>query len=64
MIEVIYIATDDYSKYYDGFIETIKYFFPNEEKIVRVLSNIDRDYYIEDLAESYYNLGVLYVNFF
>lgn len=48
MIEIIYIATDDYSKYYDGFINTIKYFFPKEEKIVRVLSNVDRDYYIPE----------------
>lgn len=48
MIEVIYIATDDYSKYYDGFINTIKYFFPNETKVVRVLSNVIKDYYIPE----------------
>lgn len=48
MIEVIYIATDDYSKYYDDFINSIEYFFPNEKKIVRVLSNIDRSYYIPE----------------
>ena len=45
MIEVIYIATDDYSKYYDGFINTIYNFFPNEKKLVRVLSNVEREYY-------------------
>ena len=28
MVEVIYIATDDYSKYFEGFAETIKYFLP------------------------------------
>ena len=46
MIEVIYIATDGYSNYYEGFIDSIKYFFPNEKKKVRVLSNVEKDYYI------------------
>ena len=48
MIEVIYIATDDYSNFYEGFIDTIKYFFPNEKKIVRVLSNVVKDYYVPE----------------
>ena len=46
MIEVIYIATDGYSNYYEGFIDSIKYFFPNKKKKVRVLSNVEKDYYI------------------
>lgn len=48
MIEVIYIATDDYSNFYEGFIDSIKYFFPNEKKIVRVLSNVVKDYYVPE----------------
>lgn len=48
MIEVIYIATDGYSNYYEGFIDSIKYFFPNEKKIVRVLSNVVKDYYVPE----------------
>lgn len=48
MIEVIYIATDGYSNYYDEFINSIKYFFPHDEKIVRVLSNVERDYFIPE----------------
>lgn len=47
MVEVIYIATDDYSKYFEGFAETIKYFLPGVPKIVRVLSNIEMDYSID-----------------
>lgn len=50
MVEVIYIATDDYSKYYEDFINTIKYFFPEEKKIVRVLSNVVKDYYVPEDA--------------
>ena len=47
MVEVVYIATDDYSKYFEGFAETIKYFLPGVPKIVRVLSNIEMDYSID-----------------
>lgn len=47
MVEIIYIATDDYSKYFDGFADTLKYFLPGIPKIVRVLSNIEKDYSID-----------------
>lgn len=46
MVEIIYIATDEYSNFFDGFASTIKYFLPGVPKIVKVLSNVDRDYTI------------------
>lgn len=47
MIEIIYIATDDYSKYFDSFASSLKYFWPGMPKVVRILSNVERDYTIE-----------------
>jgi hypothetical protein len=48
MIDIIYIATDDYSKYFDGFAETLKYFLPGVPKTLKVLSNVERDYSVEN----------------
>lgn len=39
-IEIIYIATNGYLKYLcEYFLPTIKYFFPNDKKILRILTN-------------------------
>lgn len=34
MIAIYYIATDQYTQYADGFIETVKYFWPQQEKTI------------------------------
>ena len=47
MIEVIYIATDSYVKYFDVFAETIQYFWPGMPKIVRIWSDAETDFVIE-----------------
>jgi len=39
VIEIIYVATGDYVKFYKAFIESIKYFFPFVKKIVKIITN-------------------------
>ena len=38
-IEIIYVATNGYCNYAEGFFSTLKYFMPGVKKIVTVLSN-------------------------
>lgn len=40
-IEVIYFATGDYVKYLKNFLDSIKYFFPTVQKLVRIVTNAD-----------------------
>lgn len=39
MIEILYIATGDYSKYTEWFLSSVKYFAPGYEKHITILSN-------------------------
>lgn len=41
VIEIIYIATNDYINYLNGFLDTIKYFYPGAKKILKILTNKD-----------------------
>lgn len=43
-IEINYIATDGYVEFFDKFRDTIGNFFPGVKKIVRILSNVSRDF--------------------
>lgn len=57
MIEVNYIATGGYIQYCSLFCETIKNFFPNEKKILRIIT--DSDYRCEYEFEDEINVEVI-----
>lgn len=41
VIEIIYIATNNYINYLDGFLKTLQYFYPGAKKILKVITNKD-----------------------
>lgn len=68
MVEIVYIATGEYVNYFDEFAESLKYFWPGEPKILRILSDMERDFYVEnsDIVDIEYikifNLFYPYIN--
>ena len=47
-IVINYIATDGYVDFFDMFRDTIGNFFPGVKKIVRILTNVSRDFGISN----------------
>ena len=46
-IGIYYIATGNYKKLFEQFLETVQNFFPNDEKVVKLIWDNDYEYKYE-----------------
>ena len=57
MIEINYFATGGYIQYFDLFANTLYNFFPNEKKILRIVT--DSDFCVEYINEDIIEIEVI-----